>query len=79
MHKQGGYEQTVLFVATDGSPSDREAVKKAIVDITNDVKDERELWRGDGNAAPRPSAMPARPGGCRISGLGADIESGYRM
>lgn len=43
LHKDGGYEQTVLFVATDGSPSDRTAVQKAIVDITNDVKDEREF------------------------------------
>lgn len=42
-HKQGGYEQTVLFIATDGEPSDREAVKKAIIDITNDVGDEREF------------------------------------
>lgn len=42
-HKQDGKEQTVLFVATDGSPSDREAVKKAIIEITNDVKDEREF------------------------------------
>lgn len=42
-HKQGGYEQTVLFVATDGEPSDREAVKRVITDITNNVKDEREF------------------------------------
>lgn len=43
MHKAGGYEQTVLFIATDGEPSDREAVKKAIVEITNKVNDEREF------------------------------------
>lgn len=43
IHKAGGYAQTVLFIATDGQPNDREAVKKAIVDITNDVKDEREF------------------------------------
>lgn len=43
MHKAGDYEQTVLFVATDGSPSDREAVKQAIIDITNQVEDEREF------------------------------------
>lgn len=42
-HKQGGHEQTVLFIATDGEPSDREAVKSAIVDITNAVTDEREF------------------------------------
>ena len=27
MHKAGKYEQTVLFIATDGDPSDKEAVK----------------------------------------------------
>ncbi len=43
MHKAGGYEQTVLFVATDGDPTDKPAVKQAIVDITNAVKDEREF------------------------------------
>lgn len=43
MHKAGGYQQTVLFVATDGEPSDRAAVAKAIVDITNKVGDEREF------------------------------------
>jgi len=42
--KDGGRkEQTVLFVATDGEPSDQEAVKKAIIDITHDVVDEREF------------------------------------
>jgi Mg-chelatase subunit ChlD len=43
LHKDAGKEQTVLFVATDGEPNDREAVKQAIIDITNDVKDEREF------------------------------------
>lgn len=43
MHKAGGYEQTVLFIATDGAPTDRDAVKKAIVDITQKVTDEREF------------------------------------
>lgn len=43
MHKAGGYEQTVLFIATDGDPTDKQAVKDAIVKITNDVKDEREF------------------------------------
>jgi len=43
LHKDGGKEQTVLFIATDGSPSDRDAVKSAIVEITQDVKDEREF------------------------------------
>lgn len=43
LHKDGKKEQTVLFVATDGAPSDQEAVKKAIIDITLDVADEREF------------------------------------
>lgn len=48
LHKTGGEnggrkEQTVLFIATDGEPNDRNAVKKAIIDITNDVQDEREF------------------------------------
>lgn len=43
LHKDANKEQTVLFVATDGEPSDRDAVKQAIIDITNDVKDEREF------------------------------------
>lgn len=43
LHKKAGKEQTVLFIATDGEPANRDAVKKAIVDITNDVKDEREF------------------------------------
>jgi Mg-chelatase subunit ChlD len=43
LHKDASKEQTVLFVATDGEPNDREAVKQAIIDITNDVKDEREF------------------------------------
>lgn len=43
IHKVGNYPRTTLFIATDGEPSDREAVKKAIVDITNDVKTDREF------------------------------------
>lgn len=43
MHKAGNYPQTVLFVATDGEPNDREAVKQVIIDITKEVKDEREF------------------------------------
>lgn len=43
LHKKGGYKQTVLFVFTDGLPSDKKAVEKAIIDITNDIKDEHEF------------------------------------
>jgi hypothetical protein len=42
-HKTKKNEQTFLMLFTDGEPSDPEAVKKAIVDITNDLKDEHEF------------------------------------
>lgn len=42
-HKDGGYKQSVLFVATDGEPSDKAAVKKAIIGITQELKDEHEF------------------------------------
>jgi len=38
-----GREQTVFFIATDGEPNDQEAVKKAIIDITHKVTDERQF------------------------------------
>lgn len=43
LHQEGGYEQTVLFVATDGAPANRGAVKKVIVDISHQLKDEHEF------------------------------------
>jgi Mg-chelatase subunit ChlD len=42
-HKARANEQTVLMLFTDGEPSDADAVFKAIADITNQVKDEREF------------------------------------
>ena len=42
-HKRKKNEQTFLMVFTDGDPSDPDAVKKAIIDITNDVKDQKEF------------------------------------
>lgn len=42
-HKTKGSEQTFLMIFTDGEPSNPDAVKQAIVDITNDVKDEKEF------------------------------------
>lgn len=43
-HKEiGSSENTVLFIVTDGEPNDKEAVKKVITDITNDIKDEHEF------------------------------------
>lgn len=43
LHQQGGYKQTVLFVATDGEPSDRGAVKEEIRKIAANLKDEHEF------------------------------------
>ena len=42
-HQETKSEQTVLFLATDGEPNDREAVKAAIVKIANEIKDEHEF------------------------------------
>jgi hypothetical protein len=42
-HKDKHSEQTFMLIFTDGEPSDPDAVKKAIIDITNDVKDEKEF------------------------------------
>jgi len=43
LHKDAAKAQTVLFIATDGLPNDQKAVEKAIIDITNDIKDEHEF------------------------------------
>lgn len=43
LHKDGGYQQTVLFIATDGQPSDPGAVKTTIVDVAKQLKDEHEF------------------------------------
>ncbi len=42
-HVEKGSQQTFLLVFTDGSPSDPEAVKQSIIDITNKVKDPLEF------------------------------------
>lgn len=42
-HRLGGYEQTVLFVATDGEPTDPEAVEGVIRKIAGDLRDEHEF------------------------------------
>lgn len=42
-HQKKGSEQTFLLLFTDGEPSDPDAVKKAVIDITNQVKDEHEF------------------------------------
>jgi uncharacterized protein YegL len=55
LHKEGKYAQTVCFIATDGEPADRAAVKRVIVDITNELKDEHEFalsFLSVGNIAP---------------------------
>lgn len=41
-HKAGGYKQSVVFVATDGAPSDPDAVRTTIRAITSELKSEDE-------------------------------------
>lgn len=43
MHTKSGAEQTVLFIATDGEPSDEGAVMEAIRGIAAKLKDEHEF------------------------------------
>lgn len=43
LHQKAGKAQTVLFVATDGEPSDQDAVFKTIAGITEKLKDEHEF------------------------------------
>lgn len=43
LHKKGNYEQTVLFIATDGVPNDANALKQVIRSIAAEVKDAREF------------------------------------
>jgi Mg-chelatase subunit ChlD len=43
-HKEiGSSENTVLFIVTDGAPNDKEAVKQAIINITNELVDEHSF------------------------------------
>jgi uncharacterized protein with von Willebrand factor type A (vWA) domain len=42
-HKAKQSDQTFLLVFTDGEPTNPGAVKKSIVDITNNVQDEKEF------------------------------------
>lgn len=42
-HKDKKNERTFLLMFTDGEPNNKSAVEKAIIDITKDVKDEREF------------------------------------
>lgn len=42
-HVERKNEQTFVLIVTDGAPNSKDAVKRAIVDITNKVKDEREF------------------------------------
>lgn len=42
-HKRKKNQQTFLLMFTDGEPSDRPAVQKAICDIANEVADEKEF------------------------------------
>jgi uncharacterized protein with von Willebrand factor type A (vWA) domain len=42
-HKAAKNEQTFVIVVTDGTPADAKAVKQVIIEITHDVKDEKEF------------------------------------
>lgn len=42
-HKAKGNEQTFLMLFTDGVPDDKALVEKVIIDITKDVKNEKEF------------------------------------
>lgn len=42
-HKKKGSRQTFLILFTDGEPSEPDLVKQAVIDITNNVKDEKEF------------------------------------
>lgn len=42
-HKETNSKQTFCMLFTDGEPNDRNAVKKAIVGITNEIQDEHEF------------------------------------
>lgn len=43
IHKAGGYKQTVVFVATDGEPNNKDDVRDTIRTIAADIKDEHEF------------------------------------
>ena len=43
LHKDGGYVQTVFFVATDGEPNDEGSVFDTIAGISGQLKDEHEF------------------------------------
>lgn len=43
LHREGGYKQSVLFVATDGEPNDEGAVLSTIAAITLELRDEHEF------------------------------------
>jgi Mg-chelatase subunit ChlD len=43
LHRAGNYAQTVLFLATDGAPNDKNAVKEVIRSIAAEIKDEHEF------------------------------------
>ena len=43
IHKDGGYKQSVAFIATDGEPNDEDSVFREIARITQELKDEHEF------------------------------------
>lgn len=58
-HKTKGSQQTFLLLFTDGAPSDAQAVKDAIVKITNDVKDPLEFRIAFITVGERPADLDA--------------------
>lgn len=45
-HKKNKYQQSFCFLITDGAPNDMKALKKTIVNITNEIRDEHEFAIG---------------------------------
>jgi Mg-chelatase subunit ChlD len=43
LHKKGGYDQTVAFIATDGAPADQDAVRDVIRTIASELGEEHEF------------------------------------
>jgi Mg-chelatase subunit ChlD len=56
-HRDRKNEQTVLFLFTDGAPSDPEAVLRTIAGITEKVSDEREFSIGFITVGNRPAEL----------------------
>lgn len=58
-HKARRNEQTVLFIFTDGEPTNEDALLQTIADITQQVKDEREFNIGFVTVGKRSAGLEA--------------------